>query len=232
VTAKQLLLALAIGTLCPLSAVDCAEKDQPVMKQTRLLPRPSTDGTTSLERAILLRRSVRSFGSQALTMAEVSQLLWAAQGITDSVRNLRAAPSAGARYPLSLYLVAGKVEGLEPGIYRYVPESHSLQRRAEGEQRTGLSRAALGQASILEASVVLALAADYGKIRPRYKERSVRYTDMEAGHAGQNVSLQAAAMGLGTVMVGAFDDVAVKQALGLPTGEEPLYLMPVGRPAR
>lgn len=231
-TAKPFLLALAIGALCPLSAVNCAEKDKPVMKQAIKLPRPSADGAVSLEQAILKRRSVRRFSGQALTLAEASQLLWSAQGITDSGRGLRAAPSAGASYPLETYLVAGSVEGLATGVYRYLPSEHGLVPVATGDVRGQLRKAALGQGSLEQAPATIAISADLGRIRPRYRDRAERYTHMEAGHVGQNVSLQAAAMGLGTVMVGAFDDGAVKQALQLPAGEEPLYLMPLGRLAR
>jgi SagB-type dehydrogenase family enzyme len=215
------------------AAIQTAGKaENEVSKKAIKLPKPTIDGPVSLERAVVSRRSVRSFSEKPLTMAHVSQLLWAAQGITEPKRGLRAAPSAGACYPISLYLAVGRVEGLEPGIYLYSPSGHLLQKRASGDCRQGLSHAALGQDCVAAAPAVIGLAADHGRIRPRYGDRSVRYTDMEAGHIGQNVSLQAAALGLGTVMVGAFDDAAAKKALGLPPEEAPLYLIPVGHPAR
>lgn len=200
--------------------------------KTVKLPRPTTDGQISLEKAIASRRSVRNFSDRSLTLEQVSQLLWAAQGITEPKRGLRAAPSAGACYPISLYLAAGRVEGLEPGLYQYSSSGHQLRKKSSGDLRQELSKAALGQDCVASAPAVIGLAADYGRIRPRYGDRSIRYTDMEAGHIGQNASLQAAALGLGSVMVGAFDDEAAKKALALPTEEVLLYLIPVGHPAR
>lgn len=220
------------GLLLSASARTFVKADNQVAIKTVKLPKPATDGPVSLERAVAARRSVRSFSDKPLTMAQISQLLWAAQGITEPRRGLRAAPSAGACYPMSLYLAAGRVEGLEPGIYLYSPSGHLLQKRASGDRREELSKAALGQDCVAAAPAVIGLAADHGRIKPRYGDRSARYTDMEAGHIGQNVSLQAAALGLGSVMVGAFEDAAAKKALGLPPEEVPLYLIPVGHPAK
>ncbi len=200
--------------------------------KTAKLPKPTTDGSISIEKAIAGRRSIRNFSDKPLTLAHVSQLLWAAQGITEPKRGLRAAPSAGACYPISLYLVAGRVEGLDPGLYQYSSAGHLLRKKISADLRQGLSKAALGQDCVAMAPAVIGLAADYGRIRPRYGDRSVRYTDMEAGHIGQNVSLQAAALGLGSVMVGAFDEAAVKTVLSLPPEEVPLYLIPLGHPVK
>lgn len=228
---RRIWKAFLAGSILATAAINISEAGAEVATKTVKLPKPTKDGKITLEKAIGLRRSVRSFADKPLSLAQASQLLWSAQGITDSANGLRAAPSAGACYPIALYLVAGRVEGLEPGIYLYSPSGHLLLKKAGGDTREKLGRAALNQASVRKAPAVLALAADYGRIKPRYQERSTRYTDMEAGHIGQNVSLQAVSLGLGTVMVGAFDDSGVKGALGLPDGEIPLYLIPVGVPA-
>lgn len=188
------------------------------------LPSPLLDGPVSLEEALAARRSVRSFGDAPLTPAEIGQLLWAAQGVTSSEGG-RTAPSAGARYPLEVYAVTAA------GIDRYLPTEHALERVASGDHRPGLEAAALGQAAVGEAPLVLVITAVPARTAERYGEgRAVRYVDLEAGHAAQNVLLQATALGLGAVPVGAFDDDAVARLLGLRAGESPRYLLPVGRP--
>lgn len=197
--------------------------------ETFSLPPPRADGDFSVERALRERRSRREFGRASLTIAEVSQLLWAAQGVTRR-DGLRTAPSAGALYPLELHLVVGVVQGLEPGIYRYVPAEHKLVRKVSGEHRRGLAAAALGQESVADAAVVLVFTAVERRTTRKYGSRGVRYIHIEAGHAAQNVLLQATALGLGAVVVGAFDDAGVAALLNLPSGEAPLYIIPLGRP--
>jgi SagB-type dehydrogenase family enzyme len=193
------------------------------------LPAPRQDSGFSLERALSERRSVREFGKAALTQDEVSQLLWAAQGIT-SRDGLRTAPSAGALYPLELYLVAGNVENLDPGIYKYVSAGHKLMKIMTGDQRRKLAAASLGQDSVADAAVVLVFTAVERRTTRKYGSRGVRYIHIEVGHASQNVFLEATALGLGAVVVGAFDDDRLRETLKLPEGEAPLYLMPLGRP--
>lgn len=193
------------------------------------LPSPAQDGKVSLERCLTTRRSVRSFRADALKLAQVSQLLWAAQGITGAQR-LRTAPSAGALYPLELYLLAGNVEGLAAGIYKYRPDGHALVRVAEEDRRRALADAALGQQFIAQAPAVFVLAGVYERTAKRYGERAPRYVHIEVGHAGQNLSLQAVALGLGSVPVGAFRDPEVRRIVGMPEEEAPLYIIPVGRP--
>lgn len=192
------------------------------------LPAPKTDGATSVEKALRERRSIREFKRQPLSITEISQLLWAAQGITGS-GGVRTAPSAGALYPLELYLVAGNVEGLTEGVYKYLPDGHELIRAVEGDKRIELSRAALGQSSVRDAAAVLLLTAVYEKITARYGERGIRYVHIEIGHVGQNVCLQAAALKLGAVVIGAFDDSQVKRIANLMPKEEPLYLIAIGK---
>jgi SagB-type dehydrogenase family enzyme len=175
-----------------------------------------------------VRRSVRDYTGEPLTRAELAQLLWAAQGTTGP-GGLRTAPSAGALYPLEIYVVVGDVARLPSGTYKYDPDRHALEPVADGDRRPALSAAALGQPCVEAGAVVIAFAADYRITTAKYGSRGVRYVLMEAGHAAQNVYLQAAALGLGTVVVGAFDDREVHKILSMGSSEDPLCLMPVGR---
>jgi len=185
------------------------------------LPSPAQKGKMSLEEALKKRESVRSFSSDPLTKEDLSQLLWAVQGIT---RNwgARTAPSAGALFPLEIYVV------LKEGFFRYSPKGHNLVRIIQQDLRNTLSKAALGQNCIGEAPAVFVIAAVYERTSRKYGNRAERYVKMEAGHAGQNLLLQAVSLGLGAVPVGAFQDEQVQQVLHLPVNHEPLYLIPVG----
>jgi len=194
------------------------------------LPSPRLQGDVALEDALRRRRSVREFSEQALELGQVGQLLWAAQGETDE-SGLRASPSAGALYPLELYLVAGSIEGLEPGIYHYEVGAHRLSRVASGDRRRELAGAALGQSAVSEAAAVIAVGAIYSRTTGKYGDRGRRYVHMEAGHAAQNVLLQATALGLDAVPIGAFDDSNVGRAAAMPRGTQALYLLPVGHGA-
>jgi len=197
--------------------------------EVKELPPPRKTGPLSLEEALSRRRSLRSYRKEPLELQELSQLLWAAQGITDP-RGFRTAPSAGALYPLEIYVAVGEVKGLKPGLYRYHPSGHLLEEMAEGDKRRLLAEAALRQPWVREAPVVFCIAAVYQRTTKKYGRRGIRYVHMEAGHAAQNLCLQAVALGLGGVTVGAFDDQQVKEILGLPSDHHPLYLIPVGRP--
>jgi len=199
-----------------------------VSQESITLPKPYTKSEISLEYCLLQRRSVRSYSNGELSRADISQLLWAAQGIT-AEGHLRTAPSAGALYPLEVYLVAGNVNGLEPGAYHYRPERHELVLVKLGDFRHELARAALGQDCVATGAVILLFGAVYTRTSGKYGQRATRYVHMEAGHAAQNVCLQATALGLGTVTVGAFDDHEVKRIVALPESHEPVYLIPVGR---
>ena len=194
------------------------------------LPKAVLEGTMSVEEAIAGRRSRREFSDKALTLQQVAQLLWCAQGATGERGSKRAAPSAGATYPLSVFLAVGKggVAGLKEGVYRYVPSEHALVQTGGGDVRGRVAAAALNQGFLAEAPLVVLIAADYGRTTKRYGERGIRYVHIEVGHAGQNIYLQAQALGLGTVAVGAFEDKSVARAFGLPGDLEPLYLMPIG----
>jgi SagB-type dehydrogenase family enzyme len=200
------------------------EYEQEIIK----LPAPKYNSSTSIEEALLKRRSVRDFKDKPVTLSEISQLIWAAQGSTDQ-GVLRTAPSAGALYPLELFVVAGNVSGLPAGIYKYSPKSHALLSIVKGDRRIDLCNAALGQSSVKRAAAVVVLSGVYERTTTKYGERGIRYVHMEAGHAAQNVYLQAVPLGLGTVVIGAFCDEEVKRILKMADREKPLYIMPVGR---
>jgi SagB-type dehydrogenase family enzyme len=172
---------------------------------------------------------VRTYATGSLTLEQVSQLLWAGQGITDP-DGLRAAPSAGALYPLELYFVAGAVDGLAAGVYRYRPETHDLVLHQPDDRRTTLARAAVRQAWMADAPAMIVFAAEYRRTTVKYGQRGIRYVHIEVGHAAQNIWLAAVALDLGAVLVGAFDDDRVHAVLKLPAEQRPLGLMPVGRP--
>ena len=191
------------------------------------LPSPSVSGETSLEQLLQQRRSVRDFKAVPLSLAHVGQLLWAAQGISNP-RGLRTAPSAGALYPLELYLVAGSVNGLTPGLYHYEPEHHRLAMTAGGDWRQALANAALGQSWMANATAVIAFTGILERTSRKYGARAERYVHIEVGHAAENLFLQAESLGLGTVPVGAFDDDRVAEVLQLPATITPYLLMPVG----
>jgi len=190
------------------------------------LPEPRYDSNTSIEEALLRRRSIREYSSEPLSLAEVSQLLWAAQGITSKWGG-RTSPSAGATYPLELYVVVGEVKDLEKGVYKYDPKKHELRKVLDKDVREELGEAAFGQQWVKNAAIVIVFSAVYERTTKIYGERGIRYVHMEVGHAAQNVYLQAVSLELGTVVVGAFDDEKVKEILKIK--EDPLYLMPVGK---
>ncbi|NQT32243.1 MAG: SagB/ThcOx family dehydrogenase [Candidatus Omnitrophica bacterium] len=197
------------------------------------LPEPELDGKVSVEKAIYNRRSIRSYSNKALTLKEAAQLLWAAGGQTiDGVTGpTRAYASAGGAYPLEIYLVAGDIEGLEAGIYRYDWKSHALSEVKKGDYRKELAGACYGQGMVKSAPATIVITAKYKKTTGRYGERGrTLYVPQDAGHLGQNVHLQAESLGLGTVMIGAFTDSEVAKVLGTPKDETPVYAMPVGSP--
>lgn len=193
------------------------------------LPAPRTEGDVSVEEALARRRSVRVFRDAPLSLTEVSQLLWAAQGITEPVKSRRAAPSAGATFPLELYLVSGNVADLPKGVYKYAPLDHTITRIRDGDVRRELAAAALRQTSVERGAASLVFSAVYERTTAKYGERGIRYVHMDVGHAAQNVYLQAVSLGMGGVVVGAFDDDQIRGIVGMPEGEHPVYIMPVGK---
>ena len=192
------------------------------------LPEVVISGEESFSHLLRLRRSIREYQNAPISLFEIGQLLWAAQGITHP-EGLRTAPSAGALYPLELFLVAGQVEELTPGIYHYDPEEQQLTLVSRGDHRNELANAALGQTWIADAAASIIFTAIYKRTTQKYGDRGERYVHIEVGHAAQNLFLQAEALGLGTVVVGAFDDVKISRVLELPSEAKPLILMPVGR---
>ena len=192
------------------------------------LPEPRFKGTMSVEEALLSRRSHREYTGEPLTLEEVSQLLWASQGITHPY-GFRTAPSAGALYPLEIYIHATKVLGLEVGVYKYDPFEHLLLAVRRGDFSRDIYRAGLSQDQILYASLIVMFFAVFERTTVKYGKRGIRYVFNEVGHAGQNLYLQATALGLGTVAIGAFYEEELKSIVGSDPGEEPLYIMPVGK---
>jgi len=196
---------------------------------TVALPAPMVTGSRSLESTLAARRSVREYQKASLNPGQLAQLLWAAQGFT-SADGLRTTPSAGALYPLEVWVVAGAIDDVPPAIYRYDPRRHALGLVSSGDHRAALAAAALGQPCVATAAAVIVLAAVPVRTTAKYGKRGVRYVHMEVGHAAQNVCLEAVALDLGTVVVGAFDDSAVKKVMKLGPAESPVCLLPVGRP--
>jgi SagB-type dehydrogenase family enzyme len=205
------------------------------------LPSPRPTGSVSLEETISRRRSVRKYRREPIDLLQLSQILWAAQGLTGA-RGVRAAPSAGATYPLEIFVVVGKrgvitsetsqrAGELEAGIYHFEVDSHSLNLHKPGDSRQELAGAALNQRFIVEAPVDIVICAILDRTSRRYGKRAERYVNMEVGHVGQNIHLQAVALGLATVEVGAFDDEGVRAVVAVDEQTRPLYIMPVGKAA-
>ncbi len=194
-----------------------------VPRQEQALPEPRRAGEVSLEEVLELRRSVRAFVDTPLTEAEIGQLLWAAQGVTDDAGH-RTTPSAGALYPLEIYVATSN------GLFRYNPARHGLALHAPGDRRPHMQAAGLYQDAIGDAPAIFVIAAVYQRTEVKYGARAPRYVHMEAGHAGQNILLEAVALGLAAVPMGAFDDALLSEALALPEDQRPLYLIPVGYP--
>ncbi len=198
--------------------------NQPEGNTMRDLPEPRLRGEKSLEETMAGRRSIRTFRDRALNEEELSQLLWAAQGITDPRRGFRTAPSAGATFPLETYAVTAN------GVHRYHPDGHKLEQMATDDRRAALAAAALGQDSVRTAPLIMVFCAVPERTTRRYGDRGEMFIHMEAGHAAQNIHLQAVALKLGSVPVGAFNPDRVAEVLGIPAAEKVLYLVPVGEP--
>jgi len=222
-----LLLICGCGQGEPTSAASLTPALE-VEKMRIKLPKPKYNSDVSLEESLVKRRSVRDYTGELLTIEEVSQLLWAAQGTTSDIGG-RTAPSAGALYPLEVYLIVGDVQDLAVGIYLYKPKKHEVVMIADKDVRQQLAGAALGQSCVKNGAINLVFTAVYQRTTRKYGDRGIKYVHMEIGHAAQNVCLQAAAMDLGVVTIGAFNDQEVSKILNLPKDEEPLYIIPVGK---
>ncbi len=220
------LLTLFLAT-CAISVFAADGRLPGLSREAIKLPPPVYDGKISLERALKERRSIRLYANNPLTLSDLSQLLWAAQGVSGTGGG-RTAPSAGALYPIEVYVVVGNVSDLPGGIYQYEPQKHVLYKRADGDKRIELSRAVL-QSTIQNAPAILVFSGVYERTTAKYGGRGIRYVHMEAGHASQNVYLQAESLHLGTVVIGAFQDEDVRAVLALPENEQPLSIMPIGK---
>jgi SagB-type dehydrogenase family enzyme len=211
---------LILIVLC-LASVGAAPEPEPAPSP---LPAPNTSDGMAVAQAIRLRRSLRDFDDTPLTPAQVSQLCWAAQGITDPRRGRRAAPSAGALYPMTVFVVDAR------GVFEYLPQEHALRPIAVGDERKKLQAAALDQESVGGAPMCMVIVIDVDRTAAKYGNRALRYCLMEAGHVAQNVMLQATDLGMGGVTVGAFDEQRVAALLKLSTDLRPVYLLPLGHP--
>lgn len=191
------------------------------------LSKPDRTGNASLEQALSGRRSIRDFSDSRLTLEQISQLLWAACGISGP-HGFRTAPSAGALYPLDVYIVSGSNIGLDAGIYHYNVNNHSLNKLSTTDLRADFCKAALSQSAIKKAPVTFLMTGVFKKTTVKYGHRGFQYVYMEAGHAGQNILLQAWSLGLGALPIGAFQDNEIKRLMNFSADEHPLYLIPVG----
>ncbi len=202
------------------------------------MPEPRFESEISIEEALQNRRSRRSFRDEPLSLSDISQILWAAYGITRPIKNrpaflrggLKTAPSAGALYPLELYVVVGNVTNLADGVYKYKPESHSLLMISKGDKREKLAVAAYNQTWLVDAPASIVYSAVFERTTKKYGKRGrERYVCIELGHSAENIYLQCESMDMATCVIGAFDDMKVKQLLPMPQAEEPLYIMPIGK---
>jgi SagB-type dehydrogenase family enzyme len=200
------------------------------MKRRMNLPKPRLNGEVSVEQAIKHRRTIRSYLSKPLTLEQLSQIFWAAQGITEDRGDKRSAPSGGALYPMDIYAIVGDngVEGLKAGIYHYDPHKHSALLITEGDFREDVARTALSQMWMARAPLNLVITSEYSRITSKYGTRGERYAMIEAGHVGQNIFLQAEALGLRAGIVGAFHDNDVIRAMKIKKSHEPLLILPLG----
>ncbi len=221
-TATILVLFASLTMLFePCMGIRSAQAQAADPKATIDLPPPVFDGPMSLEKALLERRSARAYKDEPLSLADISQILWAAQGITETKRGLRTTPSARALYPLNLYLLVGKVDGLPVGLYRYQPQGHKILKVHENDKKAEL-HAAVGQAPIRGAAAVIVLTG-------MTHASNARWIYLEGGHAAQNILLQAHSRKIGAVVMGGFRDEDVRKVLNVPESEQPVYIIPMGR---
>jgi SagB-type dehydrogenase family enzyme len=220
---RLIVCVLTVGVVT--GACSTPRHEEGTIVETMQLPVPEAEASLTLEETIARRRSIREFTPEPLTMKELSLLLWAAQGVTDEAGK-RAAPSAGALYPIEVYVAdAG-------GLYHYVPDGHRLEVLSSSDLRSELSSAALDQTAVGDAAAVFIISAVVERTAAKYGNRAERYVTLEAGHVGQNILLEAVALGLGAVPIGAFSDDSLAEVIGMEDGEAPLYVIPVGHPDR
>ncbi|MDY6914680.1 MAG: SagB/ThcOx family dehydrogenase [Planctomycetota bacterium] len=215
-------LWFAVAVTAGLAAAACLMANDSSKRSP--LPAPKGEGKMSLEQSLNKRRSVRRFSPGALSRQQIAQLCWAAQGVSDPERGYRTCPSAGALYPLELYIVTAA------GVEHYIPDRHVTEKHLDGDLRRDLQAAAMGQSCVGQAPATFVFTAVVSRTQRKYGQRAERYVWIEVGHAAQNLLLQATAMKLGAVPVGAFQDKEIAKALSLPADQAPLYLIPVGMP--
>ena len=189
------------------------------------LPNPASTSKISIEEALKKRRSIREYKNKEITLHQIAQLLWASQGVT-SIYGFRTTPSAGALYPLEVYVVSGNVDKLPSGIYHYLPSTHRVQKLKDGDIRTHLTKAIFQQEAIRQGAAYIVITAEFSRTINKYGDKGKEFVFMEAGHAAQNIYLQSVSLNLGTVSIGAFDRNKVKTILDIT--EEPLYILPIG----
>lgn len=219
-----LFIIIFVDSACNILPKVYEEKEKPEnaeVEEIIYLPEPETVGEMSLEETIKKRRSVRSFDDKELNLEQISQILWAAQGITDE-KGHRSVPSAGALYPLEVYVVK------KDGVFHYIPEGHKMEIILEGDIRKKLKEICLGQQWVEDAPVDIIITGVYKRTTIKYGDRGIRYVYLEAGTACQNILLQAVSLGLGAVPVGAFRDNQIQEILNLSKDETPLFVIPIG----
>lgn len=191
------------------------------------LPNPKLKSGVSFEETLLKRRSHRAYTKKPLGIGEISQLLFAGEGVIEEER--RTVPSAGAFYPIEIYLSVSRVKKISPGLYKYSPENHSLDKISNNNWRAKLAEAAFSQPWVKEAPALFILCGKFEKTVKKYDEKGAIFVAMEAGHVAQNISLQAAALNLGTLCVGGFNNKQIDRLLNLDKKTEPYYIIPVGK---
>ncbi len=222
-------LCLCVVSFCAVPSLPCSAADAVT------LPKPSFTGKLPVEKAMLQKKSVREFANKPLSLAEVSQILWAANGnlAVDAVSSAttKVIPSAGGLYPLEVFVVAGKgtVTGLSEGVYQYNPSANTLQTLGQGDNRAVLASACLSQLWMARAPIIVIIGGVFARTTAKYGDQGIRYVFMEAGNSNRNIYLQAESLGLKVATVGAFQSAQVSAAAKLPTGVTPLLVMPVGK---
>ena len=196
-------------------------------KKVTNLPEPNLQSNFSLEQALKQRRSRRDFSDNPISLNQLSQVLWAAYGITKEPI-YKTAPSAGAIYPMTIYVSTCKVKNMENGFYRYIPETHSLKLIDDNNYKKIIYKLGYRQNCLKNPAFTILMAANFNKIENRYGNKAKRYTFMEAGHISQNIYLQVESLGLGTVAVGAFNEASMNKNLPVKAEENIIYIMPIG----
>ncbi len=227
-----LLLTLIIAVAGSLCVQVAFSQEKPEDAKVVELPKPKLKGKVSLEEAIKKRRCVRSYKDKALSLEQLSQLLWAADGITGKRSWQRAAPSAGGLHPLDFYAVVGEgsVTGLDDGVWHYNPGKHSITLLTGGDRREALRKASLGQKQVANAEVVIVITIEYKRTTRKYGDRGRSYALMDAGFAAENLFLQVQTLDMAACVVGAFTDDEVSKVLKLPKEHEPALLLTIGYP--